>query len=63
MGFLCFFGISVFLGDDKEEVGHHVLYFTNGCYFVRVVTKLDTPKSDYRESTGTKWLVLVLGLV
>ena len=28
----------------------------------RVVTKLDTPKSDYRKSTGTKWLVLGLGL-
>ena len=25
-----------------------------------VVTKLDTPKSDYRESTGTEWLVLGL---
>ena len=25
-----------------------------------VVTKLDTPKSDYRERTGTKWLVLGL---
>ena len=29
---------------------------------VMVVTKLDTPKSDYRESTGTEWLVLGLGL-
>ena len=26
-----------------------------------VVTKLDTPKSDYRERTGTEWLVLGLG--
>ena len=25
------------------------------------VTKLNTPKSDYRERTGTKWLVLGLG--
>ena len=28
---------------------------------LRVVTKLDTPKSDYRERTGTEWLVLGLG--
>ena len=27
-----------------------------------VVTKLDTPKSDYLERTGTEWLVLGLGL-
>ena len=27
----------------------------------RVVTELDTPKSDYRERTGTEWLVLGLG--
>ena len=27
-----------------------------------VVTKLDTPKSDYQERTGTEWLVLGLGL-
>ena len=27
------------------------------------VTKLDTPKSDYQESTGTKWLVLGLELM
>ena len=26
-----------------------------------VVTELDTPKSDYREKTGTEWLVLGLG--
>ena len=26
-----------------------------------VVTKLDTPKSDYQERTGTEWLVLGLG--
>ena len=32
-----------------------------GVVFV-VVTKLDTPKSDYQESTGTKWLGLELGL-
>ena len=25
-----------------------------------VATKLDTPKSDYRERTGTEWLVLGL---
>ena len=31
-------------------------------FFLTVVTKLDTPKSDYRESTGTEWLVLGLGL-
>ena len=24
----------------------------------KVVTQLDTPKSDYRERSGTKWLVL-----
>ena len=30
--------------------------------FSRVVTKLDTPKSDYRDRTGTEWLVLGLGL-
>ena len=29
--------------------------------FVLVVTKLDTPKPDYRERTGTEWLVLGLG--
>ena len=29
--------------------------------FSRVVTKLDTPKSDYRDRTRTKWLVLGLG--
>ena len=27
------------------------------------MTQLDTPKSDYRERTGTEWLVLGLGLV
>ena len=26
------------------------------------MTKLYTPKSDYRERTGTEWLVLVLTL-
>ena len=30
-------------------------------YTICVVTKLDTPKSDYRERTGTEWLVLGLG--
>ena len=29
--------------------------------FLTVVTKLDTPKSDYRVRTGTEWLVLGLG--
>ena len=30
--------------------------------FNMVVTKLDTPKSDFRERTGTEWLVLGLAL-
>ena len=32
-------------------------------YCLTVVTKLDTPKSGYREKIGTEWLVLGLGWV
>ena len=33
----------------------------HGVTSLAVVTKLDTPKSDYRERTGAEWLVLGLG--
>ena len=36
---------------------HKSLCFTAD---TKVVTKLDTPKLDYRERTGTEWLVLGL---
>ena len=29
----------------------------------KAMTQLDTPKSDYRERTGTEWLVLGSGVM
>ena len=45
----------------QKALGTRMIYIRQLSSF-RVVTKLDTPKSDYRESTGTEWLVLGLGL-
>ena len=36
-------------------------FFWPHLFLFRIVTQLDTPKSDYRERTGTEWLVLGLG--
>ena len=44
--------------NNKIGVCHYTVNFPLPKW---VVTKLDTPKSDYQQRTGTKWLVLGLG--